>query len=58
MSNYFKMMEKDKSSTISRNELVEGYSMIFGDNYDEEEIDALINMAYVNGDGVISTVSG
>jgi len=52
------MMEKDKSSTISRNELVEGYSMIFGDMYDEEEIDALINMAYVNGDGVISTVSG
>ena len=58
MRNYFKMMEKDKSSTLSRNELVKGYKMIFGDNYDEEEIDALINMAYVNGDGVISTVSG
>ena len=51
-------MEKDKSSTLSRNELVEGYRMIFGDNYDEGENDALINMAYVNGDGVISTVSG
>jgi len=34
LSNSFEMMEKDKSSTLSRNELVEGYRMIFGDNYD------------------------
>jgi calcium-dependent protein kinase len=48
------MMDKDGSGTLSRDELVEGYRMIYGDNYDEEEIDALINMADVNDDGVIS----
>ena len=48
------MMDKDGSDTLSRDELVEGYRMIYGDNYDEEEIDALINMADVNDDGVIS----
>ena len=47
-------MDKDGSGTLSRDELIEGYRMIYGDNYDEEEIDAMINMADVNDDGVIS----
>ena len=48
------MLDKDGSGTLSRDELLEGYRIIYGDNFDEEEIDALINMADVNDDGVIS----
>lgn len=50
----FNMLDKDGSGRLDKEELIEGYRMIFGDNYNEAEIDALINMADENDDGVIS----
>jgi len=35
-------------------ELLQGYQMIYGDNFNEDEVEAMINMADVNDDGVIS----
>ena len=54
LSDAFNMLDKDGSGTLSRDELIEGYRFIYGDNYNESEVDALINMADENGDGVIS----
>ena len=48
------MLDKDGNGTLSRDELIEGYRHIYGDNYNESEVDALINMADENDDGVIS----
>lgn len=50
----FNMLDKDGSGTLSKDELIEGYRMIYGDNFNEAEVDALINMADENDDGVIS----
>lgn len=48
------MLDKDGSGTLSKDELIEGYRHIYGANYNESEIDALLNMADENEDGVIS----
>ena len=50
----FNLLDKDGSGTLSKEELIEGYRMIYGDNYNESEVDALLNMADENDDGVIS----
>uniref|UniRef100_A0A7S3CKP9 EF-hand domain-containing protein n=1 Tax=Strombidium rassoulzadegani TaxID=1082188 RepID=A0A7S3CKP9_9SPIT len=50
----FNSLDKDGSGALSKEELIEGYRMIYGDNYNEAEIDALLNMADENDDGVIS----
>jgi len=50
----FNMLDKDGSGTLEKDELIEGYRMIYGDNFNENEIDALLNMADENDDGVIS----
>ena len=50
----FNALDKDGSGTLDRDELIQGYREIYGDNFNEEEVDALINMADENGDGVIS----
>jgi len=54
LENAFLMLDKDGSGTLSKEELIEGYKKIYGINYNEQEIDALINMADENDDGVIS----
>lgn len=48
------MLDKDNSGYLDKEELLEGYRMIYGDNYNESEVDALLNMADENDDGVIS----
>ena len=50
----FNQLDVDGSGTLSKEELLEGYRMIYGDNFDESEIDALMNMADENEDGSIS----
>ena len=50
----FNRLDKDGSGTLSKEELIEGYRMIYGDNFNEGEVDALLNMADENDDGVIS----
>ena len=50
----FNMLDKDGSGTLEREELLEGYRMIYGDNFNESEVEALLNMADENEDGVIS----
>ena len=50
----FNLLDKDGSGQLDKEELIEGYRMIYGDNYNESEIDALLNMADENDDGVIS----
>jgi Ca2+-binding EF-hand superfamily protein len=47
-------LDRDGSGSLSKEELVEGYRMIYGDNFNEAEVDALMNMADSNDDGVIS----
>ena len=47
-------MDTDGSGYLSKEELIEGYRAIYGDNFNESEIDALMNMADENDDGVIS----
>ena len=54
LENAFNMLDKDGSGTLSKDELIEGYKAIYGINYNEQEVDALINMADENDDGVIS----
>ena len=48
------MLDKDGSGYLDREELLEGYKMIYGENYNEAEVDAMLNMADENDDGVIS----
>ena len=50
----FNILDKDGSGTLSKEELIEGYKRIYGNNFNESEIDALLNMADENEDGVIS----
>lgn len=50
----FNQLDTDGSGTLSKEELMEGYRMIYGDNFDETEIDALMKMADENEDGSIS----
>lgn len=50
----FNALDVDRSGSLSKEELVEGYRMIYGDNFNEGEVDALLNMADENDDGVIS----
>jgi calcium-dependent protein kinase len=50
----FNQLDKDGSGALSKDELIEGYRMIYGDNFNESEVDALLNMADENEDGVIS----
>ena len=50
----FNMLDKDGSGTLSREELLQCYQIIYGDNFNEDEVEAMINMADVNDDGVIS----
>lgn len=47
-------LDKDGSGTLSREELIEGYRNLYGDNFNESEVTALLNMADENDDGVIS----
>ena len=54
LENAFLLLDTDGSGTLSKEELIEGYKKIYGINYNEQEIDALINMADENDDGVIS----
>ena len=54
MNEAFNQLDVDGSGTLSKEELLEGYRMIYGDNFDESEIDALMNMADENEDGSIS----
>ena len=50
----FNALDVDGSGSLSKDELIEGYRMIYGDNFNEGEVDALLNMADENEDGVIS----
>ena len=50
----FNQLDTDGSGALSKDELIEGYRMIYGDNFNEGEVDALLNMADENEDGVIS----
>lgn len=50
----FNLLDKDGSGQLDKDELMEGYRMIYGDNFNEAEVDALLNMADENDDGVIS----
>jgi len=50
----FNALDVDGSGSLSKEELIEGYRMIYGDNFNESEVDALLNMADENDDGVIS----
>lgn len=50
----FNLLDKDGSGQLDKEELIEGYRMIYGDNFNESEVDALLNMADENDDGVIS----
>ena len=50
----FNQLDRDGSGALSKEELIEGYRMIYGDNFNESEVDALLNMADENDDGVIS----
>jgi calcium-dependent protein kinase len=54
LENAFNSLDKDGSGTLTKEELIDGYKTIYGINYNEQEIDALINMADENDDGVIS----
>ena len=54
LSDAFKALDKDGSGGLSKDELIEGYQEIYGDNFDEAEIEELMNMADANDDGVIS----
>ena len=47
-------LDKDGSGTLSKEELIEGYKTLYGDNFNESEVAALLNMADENDDGVIS----
>lgn len=48
MNDAFNQLDTDGSGTLSKDELLEGYRMIYGDNFDEKEIDGLLNMADEN----------
>ena len=50
----FNVLDKDGSGTLDREELIEGYRAIYGDNFNEDEVDALINMADENEDGKLT----
>jgi len=50
----FNLLDKDGSGSLDKEELIEGYRMIYGDNFNESEVDALLNMADENEDGCIS----
>jgi len=39
---------------LSRDELLEGYRMLYGSDFNEQEVDALMEMADANGDGKLS----
>jgi len=39
---------------LNRDELIDGYRNLYGDNFNESEVTALLNMADENDDGVIS----
>ena len=54
LSEAFKRLDKDGNGVLDRQELVDGYREIHGDNFDENEIEELLNMADQNDDGVIS----
>ena len=54
LNDAFNQLDKDGSGTLSKDELIEGYRMIYGDNFDEADIDAMINMADENQDGTVS----
>ena len=54
LNDAFNMLDKDGSGALSRDELIEGYRMIYGDNFDESEVDGMIQMADENQDGSIS----
>ena len=47
-------MDTDGSGALSKEELLEGYRAIYGEDFDEKEVDDLMDMADVNDDGVIS----
>lgn len=48
LNDAFNQLDTDGSGTLSKEELLEGYRMIYGDNFDESEIDGLIKMADEN----------
>jgi len=48
LNDAFNMLDKDGSGALSRDELIEGYRMIYGDNFDESEVDGMIQMADEN----------
>ena len=54
LGDVFNQLDKDGSGTLSKEELLEGYRLIYGDNFDEAEVDGLIKMADENEDGTIS----
>jgi Ca2+-binding EF-hand superfamily protein len=47
-------LDKDGSGTLNKEELIQGYQNLYGDNFNESEVTALLNMADENDDGVIS----
>ena len=54
LNDAFNQLDKDGSGTLTKEELMEGYRIIYGDNFDEADIDAMINMADENQDGSVS----
>ena len=50
----FKQLDSSGDGLLSRDELLEGYRLLYGSDFNEQEVDALMEMADANGDGKLS----
>lgn len=46
-------MDTSGDGTLSKDELLDGYRKYYGDDFNEKEVEALINMADASEDGLI-----
>ena len=49
----FRELDINGDGTLSKEELLEGYRKFYGGDFDEKEVEALIEMGDTNGDGVL-----
>ena len=50
----FNQLDKNRNGSLSKEELIEGYKNIYGDDFNVEEVQALIEMADSDGSGEIN----
>ena len=49
----FTQLDKNGNGSLSRDELLDGYRRVYGYNFNEEEVNALLEMADTDGSGEI-----